>query len=432
VTFFDYLALGLATSLHCVAMCGSLVLTYTVKDGAEGGLVRRLAPHLVYHAAKIVSYMAVALVLGAIAFLAGGALDLTSFRDWVMVVAGAYMVLLGLGMSGYFPWLMRLSPRPPAFLTKALAKNRRRAISESGSGHAGFITPLTFGLFGGLMPCAPLIGAQAAAMSSGSPLRGAMLMLGFGLGTAPLLLLFGLASGMLGSTFRRRMQYVAAAAVVLFGLVILNRGLMLVGSPVTFDSMKAVAVPSATGPDAGSSAASDVPLVIENVRFVPDTLAVPADRPVRLVVDRREDNSCSDQLAIPQLGILADLKPFAKTVVEVPATRAGAYTLTCGMGMMTGRIVFGSSASTDSPSRIALAAIAALLLSGAGWLFVRARRKRGTAEPVEVTAAGDPAVGQAAGDVARILGFTPIEAVVVVVAVALAVLAGLYFGGMFG
>jgi hypothetical protein len=51
---------------------------------------------------------------------------------------------------------------------------------------------------------------------------------------------------------------------------------------------------------------------------------------------------------------------------------------------------------------------------------------------VEVTAAGDPAVGQAAGDVARILGFTPIEAVVVAVAVALAVLAGLYFGGMFG
>jgi plastocyanin domain-containing protein len=47
-------------------------------------------------------------------------------------------------------------------------------------------------------------------------------------------------------------------------------------------------------------------------------------------------------LAVPRLGVLADLKPFGRTVVEIPATKAGSYPLTCGMAMMSGRIVFSA------------------------------------------------------------------------------------------
>jgi plastocyanin domain-containing protein len=68
---------------------------------------------------------------------------------------------------------------------------------------------------------------------------------------------------------------------------------------------------------------------------------IPADKPVRLIVDRREANACSAQLAVPQLGVLATLKDNGTTVVELPAAKAGSYTLTCGMGMMAGTLTVG-------------------------------------------------------------------------------------------
>jgi sulfite exporter TauE/SafE len=346
-----YLMLGLATSLHCVAMCGSLVLTFAVKDTPEGGaLAPRLVPHLAYQAAKITSYATVALVLGGVAAAAGGALDISGFRSWIMVVAGVYMVLLGLGMTGWFPVLQRLSPRPPQALVKAMSKVRRKSATAPTGGAAGLAMPVAFGLLTGLMPCAPLIAAQAGAMTSGSPLTGAALMVAFGVGTAPLMLVFGLASSFASGALRRRMGYVAAIAVLVFGLVFLDRGLTLVGSPVTFASVRQAVVGTGSGGGSGSATPSwrevggvaEVDLVIENTRFVPDVISLPADRPVRLVVDRREDAGCSAQLAVPQFGVLADLAPFAKTVVELPAMPAGSYTLTCGMGMLSGRLEVAS------------------------------------------------------------------------------------------
>jgi len=337
VSLLGYLTLGLATSLHCVAMCGGLVLTYSVGTDAGAGIRERLVPHLVYHSAKIASYVTVALVLGWVVSVAGGARVFADVRDWVLLIAGVYMVLLGLGMTGRFPALRRLSPRPPRFLVRLFSRNRRLAVS----GEGGIASPLVFGLLTGLMPCAPLIAAQIGAAASGSPLSGAGLMAAFGLGTAPALIAFGLASGYASKTLRDRLAYVAAAAVVVFGLVIVGRGLMLVGSPVTYDSIRR----SVIGGQSESSSWREeagypvFDLVIENTEFVPDTVTLPAGRKARIVVARREDDPCSAQLAIPQLGVLADLRPNGTTVVEVPAATAGTYTLTCGMGMMSGRLV---------------------------------------------------------------------------------------------
>jgi plastocyanin domain-containing protein len=140
------------------------------------------------------------------------------------------------------------------------------------------------------------------------------------------------------------MGYLAAVAVRIFGLVFLNRGLTLVGSPVTFDSVRQAVVGAGTAKSAWREVGgvAEVAIVIENTRFVPDVIALPADRPVRLLVDRREDAGCSAQIAVPQFGVLADLAPFATTTVDLPAMPAGSYTLTCGMGMMSGRLEVGA------------------------------------------------------------------------------------------
>jgi sulfite exporter TauE/SafE len=424
--FLPMLGVGLVTSVHCVAMCGSLVLTYAVKDAEDGPLRKRMMPHLVYQGAKIISYITVGLILGLI----GAAFDLGGIRGFITVFAGAFMVLLGLNMTGWFPWLRQLTPRPPKFLMKALMSTRKKAQAEEREGKQSLATPATFGLLTGLMPCGPLQAAQLAAAGAGSALAGATTMLGFGLGTAPLMLVFGAVSGALTVKFRDRMMTVAALAIVILGGVMLDRGLMLVGSPVTFQSVKTAFVGSPTPEtdasqyQVGADGYVEVPLAIINTRFVPEVINIPADQPVRLIVDRQEDGACSDQIAVPQMGILEDLVPNGVTAVELPASAAGNYTLTCGMGMMSGGIIAGSVAAAGAPNLV----LPLLAVALAGLVVVLVLRRRGST-PAACAVPGAKVAPTATSQ--RILGLAPAEFVILIGVLSGAIIAGLTLGGLF-
>jgi sulfite exporter TauE/SafE len=422
--FLSLFAVGLVTSIHCVFMCGGLVLTYAVKGTEEGPWYRRLVPHLAYQGSKVLSYATVALILGGIAALLGRAVDITPFRNWLMVVAGAYMLLLGVSMTGKVKALRYLTPRPPKFLVKALSTERKKASADAAEGHASLATPIIFGLLTGLMPCAPLIAAQASAVASGSPLLGAWGMVGFGLGTMPLMLIFGFASSLLSRQFQAKLQVVAAVAVMIFGLVILNRGLLLVGSPVTFDSVRTAVVGTSVAPTQtqfkkGTDGVVEVPLAIVNTQYVPSTLVIPGNTPVRLVVDRKEDLACSDQLVITAANVKVDLAPNAVTKVDLSAMAPGTYRMTCGMGMMSGTLVVGAAvagAGSGLPWVLPLA-LAALLVAGYG--FYHRRRTAAARSGASHAPAG------------TLWGFQPFELVIGVTVIVAAIVVGLASGGFF-
>ncbi len=338
--FASAFALGLATSVHCVSMCGPMVVSYVASCSIEPGWRSKLAPNLAYQAAKIVSYMLVGIVLGAI----GSAFNLDSLRPWVMVAAGAFMIILGLGMTGRVRWAARLTPRPPRALITALSRLRRKSKADAEAGQESIMIPVAFGLLTGLMPCAPLQAAQLVAASSGSALNGGLVMLAFGLGTAPLMLIFGTASSMIPKAWKHRMNLALAGIVIFSGLIFLNRAALLTGFPISTAAVASAISPSETTgavPDYAVAAdgSVEVPLVIESVQYYPQTLIIPAGQAVKLVVDRREANACSDRLVVPKLDIDVALAPNASTVIDIPATEPGTYHMTCGMGMMSGEIV---------------------------------------------------------------------------------------------
>jgi len=138
--------------------------------------------------------------------------------------------------------------------------------------------------------------------------------------------------------------------------------------------------------------------------------------------------------------VLADLAPNAVTTVDVPATKAGSYTLTCGMGMMSGQLSVGAAgAKSASPLPWLLLALAGA--GGALWIA----RKRGAIASAE--AAGKAGNGGTASRNSKgtsrtpgstsapsaqgVLGFQPTEIVLIAAAVGLAVMAGLVIGGVF-
>jgi plastocyanin domain-containing protein len=60
---------------------------------------------------------------------------------------------------------------------------------------------------------------------------------------------------------------------------------------------------------------------------------------LRLVFDRREEASCSEEVVLPAFGIRRFLPAFARTVVEVTPRESGDFEFTCGMGMLRGRLI---------------------------------------------------------------------------------------------
>lgn len=73
--------------------------------------------------------------------------------------------------------------------------------------------------------------------------------------------------------------------------------------------------------------------------YSPSRVRLRAGRPARLVFDRREDSSCSEELVIPDLGIRQFLPAHQRTGIDLPSPRAGTYEFTCGMGMLRGTLV---------------------------------------------------------------------------------------------
>lgn len=61
--------------------------------------------------------------------------------------------------------------------------------------------------------------------------------------------------------------------------------------------------------------------------------------PARLVFDRQETSSCSEEIVIPAFGIRKFLPAFAKTPVDITPRESGTFDITCGMSMLHGKIV---------------------------------------------------------------------------------------------
>jgi hypothetical protein len=238
----------------------------------------------------------------------------------VQIIAGVAMLLMALHLLGY----VRLPRLLPATGHSAPAFERFPPLARA----------TALGLATGLMPCGPLQAMQLWALGSGSALRGALGMLCFGLGTAPLLLAFGT----LASALARRRALVSAVASALMALLaagMLARGLRAwgVAPPPQIDS--------ALGGEWLRPAIEDgvqvVRFDLEWDRF-PD-IAVTAGTPVRLVVNATPEKitGCNNEFYSESLGFRLHISAGENTVTFTPAT-PGVYTYACWMDMLGARI----------------------------------------------------------------------------------------------
>lgn len=163
------LMLGIGGSLHCVSMCGPLVMAF-------GSQQRVWWSPVVYHGARIAAYVLIGFVIGMI----GWGLSFVLLQRVLSVGAGVLLIVLLLVQ-------LKVLPAPPAY--RWIERRVKAAYSVAQSAQ-GWSLPL-FGFLNGLLPCGLVYVAAAATLNATSWSSGALWMLVFGLGTLPALLVLG-------------------------------------------------------------------------------------------------------------------------------------------------------------------------------------------------------------------------------------------------
>ena len=95
---------------------------------------------------------------------------------------------------------------------------------------------------------------------------------------------------------------------------------------------------AAIGGGTGGTAPSQVEIMVDG-GYSPSAVRVKPGRPVRLVFDRRDTSSCSEEVVFPDFGIRKFLPSGRRTVIEVTPKNPGTYEFMCGMSMLRGRLI---------------------------------------------------------------------------------------------
>lgn len=208
---------GLAGSLHCIAMCGGLVAIL-----AAASPRRRLRRVLAYNGARVNMLAVIGAVAGGVGSAVIAWAPIAIAERAVALVAGVVTIAVGLEALGLVaPRSTWLAGRLHAGLGRTV-----RGLLEAPSPWA----PIAFGAVNAFLPCHLVYGFAAMAATSGSMGRGALVMLAFGLGTVPAMLLPASAAAWLRARAGGGMARVAGLAVVAVGVVTVLRGLGGVGA----------------------------------------------------------------------------------------------------------------------------------------------------------------------------------------------------------
>jgi sulfite exporter TauE/SafE len=212
------LVAGLLGSGHCIGMCGGIVAALSLSGSSRWGI----PTHILYHTGRVATYTGLGLLAGRLGLAFAYTSGLQLYGRYLMIAADGFVILVGLGSAGAFRHLnvMKLEFSGPARILTRWVRHLQRLPAV--------MAALPLGLILGLLPCGFLYAVLLNAALTADPVAGAQVMLGFGLGTAPALLLFGGAAHALGTRTRGWMLRGAGLAVALMGAYNLYRHLILV------------------------------------------------------------------------------------------------------------------------------------------------------------------------------------------------------------
>lgn len=182
---------GLLGSGHCVGMCGGIVSALTVGlDPAVQQSRGRMLPYVsAYNLGRLLSYVLAGTLFGWFGALGWSLFTPDEAVRYSRYVSIFFLFALGLYLTGWWQGLQYLE-RAGAMVWRRIEPRVRRFLPVRTPVQAAVV-----GMAWGWLPCGLVYSMLAWSVSTGDPLQGALLMLGFGAGTLPMLMAIGVAGG---------------------------------------------------------------------------------------------------------------------------------------------------------------------------------------------------------------------------------------------
>ncbi len=218
--FLAMLLAGLAGGFgHCISMCGPMLAAVTVGETRQG-----LLHHLLYNLGRVTTYT----ILGGIVGFSGSFLVLTAsielYQRAIMIIAGISIILMGLSTAEWLPVPQKNSCNPGSSLMQKILVLFKAPRS------IGSYYPM--GIVLGFLPCGltytALLSAARSGMEAKDPfpgmMQGALMMMLFGIGTVPAMLLVGKVVTTLSNSMRKRFYRVASIIMIVTGVWFVVKG----------------------------------------------------------------------------------------------------------------------------------------------------------------------------------------------------------------
>ncbi|NTW69430.1 MAG: sulfite exporter TauE/SafE family protein [Chlorobiaceae bacterium] len=199
---------------HCISMCGPVVGALSVGETRKG-----LLHLLLYNLGRVTTYT----LLGGIVGLSGSflllAASIETLQRTIMIIAGLTIILMGLSTAEWLPLPAKSSGCLPGGSVMQKIMSLFKAPRSIGSYYP-------MGIVLGFLPCGltytALLASARAAMDAENPfagmLLGALMMLLFGIGTAPALILVGKVVNTISQTTRKRFYRFASLIMIATGV----------------------------------------------------------------------------------------------------------------------------------------------------------------------------------------------------------------------
>ena len=178
---------GILGGVHCLGMCGGVVggLTFSLESKVQTSWWRMMSFQLAYNIGRISSYVLIGALFGLFGASLGTVAAFLPVQQLLQMVAGLFMIALGLYLGGWWFGVAKVE-QVGQRLWQYLAPYAQKMTPVKHI-HQAWL----YGLVWGWLPCGLVYSTLIMAMTAASAFEGAAVMLVFGLGTLPNLMLMG-------------------------------------------------------------------------------------------------------------------------------------------------------------------------------------------------------------------------------------------------
>jgi len=185
VDFLGAFFIGFLGAAHCVGMCGGIASAMSLTAVNPSG---KLLTVSLYNIGRLTSYALFGLIVGGAVSSASAVMTENAALNWLRLLSAVVMIVLALYLGKWWQGLSYIE-KGGQCLWKLISPWATKLLPLRSPLHA-----LPLGFLWGWLPCGLVYSTITWAAVSGSAVNGALIMLAFGLGTLPSMLLVGVSA----------------------------------------------------------------------------------------------------------------------------------------------------------------------------------------------------------------------------------------------